>query len=136
MGAFFERHDLYMTPTTAFPPAAIGELAPRGLDALLMRVVSALDLGVLLTASGRLEALAEKSLCRTPFTQLANLCGLPAASVPLHWTEQGLPLGVQFIAPFGGEDVLFRLAGQLERARPWFDRRPPAPDGGAFHPCG
>jgi amidase len=45
-------------------------------------------------------------------------------SVPLHWTAAGLPCGVQFVAPLGAEDVLFRVAGQLEQARPWFEKRP------------
>jgi amidase len=54
-----------------------------------------------------------------PFTQLANLTGVPAMSVPLHVTTGGLPLGVQFVAGHGGEGLLFSIAGQLERAAPW-----------------
>jgi amidase len=124
MGRFFQGYDLYMTPTTADLPAKICELVPKSHEAFLINSVNSLKLGWLLKASGMVDGLAEKSLKRTPFTQLANLCGLPAISVPLYWTPQGLPLGVQFIGPFGKENILFRLAAQLEKARPWFDRKP------------
>ena len=61
----------------------------------------------------------------TPFTAIANLTGLPAMSLPLHWSEAGLPIGVQAIGPPAGDSVLLSLAAQLEVARPWADRRPP-----------
>ncbi|MEM8861047.1 MAG: amidase family protein [Chloroflexota bacterium] len=73
---------------------------------------------------GLIDKIALDSLQHTPFTQVANLSGLPAMSVPLHQFSNGLPCGQQFIAPFGREDRLFNLAGQLEQARPWFDKRP------------
>ena len=68
--------------------------------------------------------MAVESLSRVPFTQLSNLTGTPSMSVPLHWTPEGLPVGVQFMAPVGDEATLFRLAGQLEKVRPWFARVP------------
>lgn len=123
---FHERYDLYLTPTTASLPVFIGELAPRGVEAAAMRVVNALGLGRLVKATGIAEKIAMESLAKTPFTQLANLTGQPAMSVPLHWSREGLPVGVQFMARLGDEATLFRLAGQLEQAKPWFDRRPKA----------
>jgi amidase len=66
--------------------------------------------------------MARDNLTYVPFTQLANLTGTPAMSVPLHWTAENLPLGVQFIAPFGDEATLLQLATELEHAQPWFDR--------------
>lgn len=58
------------------------------------------------------------------FTLPFDITGEPAASLPLHWTPEGLPVGVQLVAPYGREDVLFRLSAQLEQARPWADRHP------------
>lgn len=72
-----------------------------------------------------MEELAYQNLAKAPYTQLANLTGAPAMSVPRHWTSQGLPCGGQFVAPHGSrEGRLFQLAGQPERAQPWFARRP------------
>lgn len=124
MGSLFETYDLYLTPTVARPPVRIGELAPKPAERAAMSLMNNLGAGRLLKAAGLLEKIALDNLAATPFTQLANLTGLPAMSVPLHWTEENLPLGAQFVAPFGDEAVLFRLAGQLEQASPWFDRRP------------
>jgi len=125
LGRFHQTYDLLLTPTLATPPVRIGELQPKPFEQKLLKVVNTFGLGGLIRRSGLVEKLAEQSLEKTPYTQVANLTGQPAMSVPLHWTADGLPCGVQFIARLGAEDVLFRLAGQLEQARPWFGRRPP-----------
>ncbi|MGB4215078.1 MAG: amidase family protein [Dethiobacteria bacterium] len=119
MEAFFEDYDLYMTPTTADPPSRIGEqdMAPK--EATLIKLVSSLNLIKAVKKSGFVDNLIKRSLKRTPFTQLANLTGQPAMSAPLHMTMEGLPVGVQFIAAKGREDVLYRLAGQLEQSQHW-----------------
>jgi amidase len=126
MASFLTIHDLFLTPTMACPPPRIGELAPKAAELAAMKVVNALGLGSLLMATGIIDKLSTENLSKTPFTQLANLTGLPAMSVPLHWTREGLPCGVQFIGRFGDEGTLFSLAAQLEKVSPWFDKRPSA----------
>ncbi len=124
MGIFYQKYDIYLTPTTAFPPVRIGELKPKPIEEQLMKITNTLNLGKIIRLSGIADKLAIESLSKTPYTQLANVTGLPAMSVPLHWTADGQPCGVQFIAPFGDEATLFSLAAQLEKAQPWFDKRP------------
>src|SRR5208283_5270670 len=89
-----------------------------------MEILSVLKLGSLAKASGMINKIAIQTLAKTPFTQIANFTGQPAMNVPLYCDKNGLPCGVQFIAPFGDEATLFRLAAQLEKAKPWFDKRP------------
>jgi amidase len=125
MAPFFERYDILMTPTLGAPPALIGSLQPSRAEQVLMRVVNALDAGWLLDKLGVIKPLAAKTFEYIPYTPLFNASGQPAMSVPLHWNGAGLPIGVQFVARFGADALLFRLAGALERAAPWFDRRPP-----------
>lgn len=125
MGQFHEKYDLYLTPTLAYPPVKIGELALKPVERVLLKVINSLGLGRLLIASGVTDKLAVESLSKTPFTQLANFTGQPAMSVPLHWTAENLPCGLQFMGRYGDEATLLRLAAQLENAQPWFDKRPP-----------
>jgi amidase len=102
--AFTSGFDVVLSPTLALPPVPIGWQ----------------DEGV----EGAIEQLM-RNVAFTPFTAVANMTGLPAMSLPLHRTANGLPVGVQALGPPAGEALLFRLAAQIERAAPWADRRPP-----------
>ncbi|HEX7738226.1 MAG TPA: amidase family protein [Marmoricola sp.] len=122
---YFEGYDLLLTPTMATPPPKIGEFdLPRPLE-IASDVMLRTRTASLLRHTPVVDDMVEKNLGWVPYTQLANVTGRPAISVPLHWTADGVPLGVQFVAPLGGEGLLIRLAAQLEAAAPWADRRPP-----------
>jgi amidase len=123
MGRFHQKYDLYLTPTLAQPPVKIGELKPKPLELAVLKIINTLGLGKLLQLSGVIDKIAVENLSKTPFTQLANFTGQPAMSVPLHWTSDGLPCGMQFMAKSGDEATLLRLAKQLEAEQPWFTRR-------------
>ncbi len=121
MEEFHESYDFYVTPTTAFPPSKIGELDASSYEKVLINIVGSLKLQKLVKRLGIVDQMVEKSLKRTPFTQLANLTGQPAMSVPLHLTHDGLPVGVQFMAAKGREDLLFQMAGLLEQKDEWIN---------------
>jgi len=124
----FERFDVYMTPTLGMAPPRIGEVKTPPALAAVLRAAIGVGLGRLIPlAADQVDEVTIENLRRVPFTQLANLTGVPAMSVPLHTHENGLPLGVQFLAGHGGEGLLFSLAGQLERALPWAHRMPQLP---------
>lgn len=101
---FWGDHDLWLTPTIAEPPPPLGEFTSPPDNPLH---------GIFRAASV------------VPFTPPLNVTGQPAISLPLHWNAAGLPIGVQLVAAAGREDVLLRVAAQLEEAAPWADRRPP-----------
>ncbi len=96
--------DLLITPTISAPPPKIGEMVPDPATPLAAFIRS----GALL-----------------PFTVPFNITGQPAVSLPLHWNDAKLPIGVQFIAAMGREDLLIRVASQLEQEVGWSKRRPP-----------
>lgn len=124
LSAYHRTYDLLLTPTLSQPPIRVGALDTPLPERIGARLALALRLGRLLPRLGVVEQAVHRNLAWVPYTQLANLTGRPAMSVPLYWTAGNLPLGVQFVAPPGGEGLLLRLAAQLEEARPWRDRRP------------
>jgi Asp-tRNA(Asn)/Glu-tRNA(Gln) amidotransferase A subunit family amidase len=122
---YFESYDLLLTPTLATPPPTIGEFElplplQRATDVLLKTKTARV-----LRFTNIVEDMVDKNLGWVPYTQLANITGRPAISLPLHWTAAGMPLGVQFVAPLAGEGLLLKLAAQLEEALPWADRVAP-----------
>ena len=96
--------DLLLTPTIAQPPPALGTLVmtPEDPDRGWQRLTELIQ-----------------------FTPAYNATGQPAISLPLHWNDEGLPIGIQLVAAFGREDLLIQAAAQLEEAHPWKDRKPP-----------
>ena len=123
MARFHEAHDVWLTPTLAHPPVRLGELALARRERLGLAALRALPVKALMEQA--LDQLASDSLEKTPNTQLFNQTGQPAMSLPLGWSSTGLPIGVQVAAAYGREDLLVRLAAQVETARPWAHRAPP-----------
>ncbi|HSP55145.1 MAG TPA: amidase family protein [Dehalococcoidia bacterium] len=101
---WMQNYDLWLTPTLAEPPLRLGELDAK---------------------PDNPRAGFDRATQYVPFTPIQNATGEPAMSVPLFWNEAGLPIGAHFVARFGDEATLFRLAAQLEEARPWAAKRPP-----------
>lgn len=125
VAVFFTEHDLLLTPTLAKPPLAIGALKPTAVEASILRALNAFKAGNIMKTLGLIEAIGAKTFDFLSYTPIFNVTGQPAMSVPLHWSDDGLPIGMHFVARYGDEATLFRLAGQLERARPWAQRKPP-----------
>jgi Asp-tRNA(Asn)/Glu-tRNA(Gln) amidotransferase A subunit family amidase len=122
---FHHRYDLLLTPTTATPPPLVGALAvPPALRIAARALLTARVAGQLRRLTPVLDQLISDYMSWVPYTQVANLTGRPAMTVPLHWTTDGLPIGVQFVGRLGADEQLIRLASQLEQAQPWADRRP------------
>ncbi|OAI15343.1 MULTISPECIES: amidase [Methylomonas] len=122
---FHSRYDVVLTPTVATPPLASDALDPNVLEQWLMRGLLASGLTDKLFSNSMLNAIITKAAQQTPFTPLANITGQPAMSVPLYWSDDGLPHGVQFMAATGNDRLLFQLAAQLEQAEPWKHKMPP-----------
>ena len=101
MADWWSSHDLLLTPTLGAPPPELGWFTAEGPEEEANRIASFI-----------------------PYTPQFNMTGQPAVSLPLHWTPGGLPVGVQLVAAYGREDLLVRIASQLEQAAPWSQRHP------------
>ena len=106
MSGFMQNYDILLTPGVSRVPCMTGEFSPAGYDA---DDVSFWD---------------KEMECYT-FSPLPSITGQPALVLPLYWTVSGLPVGAQLIGGFGADATVLSLAGQLERAHPWADKRPP-----------
>jgi amidase len=124
IGPFFQDYDVLLTPTLATPPPLLGTLGPSAGERRMLRALGAFGSGRLVRGAGLLDEMAKEAFSFIPWTAVYNVTGHPAMSVPLWWNGEGLPVGVHVVGRFGAEDVLLRLAGQLERARPWGQRLP------------
>lgn len=102
MALLQKNYDVLLSPTLAAPPLEIGKLSLNQDNAPYEKA----------------------AISVAAFTMLNNATGQPAMSVPLHWTPGGLPVGVMFAGRYGDEWTLYQLAGQLEKASPWFDKVP------------
>ena len=102
LGAFFETYDVLLSPTIARTHLPLGTVR----------------------MDGTLEQYQEGLAPMISFTAVCNATGVPAMSVPLAWTDDGLPIGMHFVGRLGAEEMLYSLAAELERAAPWRDRRP------------
>jgi amidase len=122
MAALMTRYDVLLTPTLAAAPFKIGAKQPTQFERLQMHVLTALPVEPLMRRM--LSVSAKKAFDWAGCTELFNFTGQPAMSVPLYWNGRGMPIGVQFAGRLNDDTTLFRLAAQLEAARPWFARRP------------
>jgi amidase len=102
LGTFFEKHDVLLSTTIARTSLPLGTVR----------------------MDGTLDAFDRQVAPMTAFTAVCNATGVPAMSVPIEWSDDGLPIGMHFVARYGAEETLYSLAAQLEHARPWRNRRP------------
>lgn len=126
IGQWFEHYDVLLQPTLGRPPFRIGDLQPRGGEALQLWLINHLPLAGLIKSSDLLLQFAEKSFEWIPNTPVFNVTGQPSISLPLHWSADGLPVGMMFTGRFGEDALLLQLSAQLEQARPWAAKRPTA----------
>jgi amidase len=125
IGQWFEDFDVLLTPTLGRPPFPIGALQPNLREQAQLALLNRLPIARLVKSGSMLLQVAEKTFDWMPNTPVFNATGQPSISLPLHWSADGLPVGMMFSARFADDSRLLQLAAQIEQAQPWFDRRPP-----------
>ena len=124
IGQFFENYDVLLTPVLNQPPVKIGALDLSAAEQSQIKFIARTKQTWILDALGVIKPTAAKTFEFIPWTPVFNVTGQPAMSVPLHWNDEGLPIGMHFVGKWGDEATLFRLASQLEKAKPWIDKVP------------
>lgn len=123
-GQIHQTYDLWLCPTLASPPIKNGSLQSNAIEELILKIGIKIGLVPYLKNTSIVETIAKRTLGYIPYTPIANMTGQPSMNVPLHWSKEGLPVGVMFTAKMGDETTLFQLAAQLEQAQPWKRKTP------------
>ena len=110
---------MLLTPTVGVPPLPIGAYKLTTMQRQGLKLLTSLPGAALLSQRDKIIEAFEPVFEASPYTMIANVTGQPSMSLPLHWTDDGLPMGMLFTARIGDEATLFRLAAQLEQAMPW-----------------
>ncbi|WP_372778231.1 amidase [Litorivivens sp.] len=122
---FMQDYDVFLTPTLSGPPVEHGYFKSRGMEKWLAPIASRFALGRISANPATLRRLAEQAFDWVSATMVFNITGNPSVSLPLHWSDDRLPVGMMFTGRFGEDDRLFSLASQLEQAAPWWQQRAP-----------
>ncbi len=117
--------DVLLTPTVGVPPLPIGAHTLTAMQRQGLKLLTLLPGAALLSQRDKIIEAFEPVFESSPYTMIANVTGQPSMSLPLHWTDDGLPMGMLFTARIGDEATLFRLAAQVEQAMPWSGRIAP-----------
>ena len=124
MAAFHQQYDMLLTPTLGMKPFKIGAIQSSKLENSALKILNNLGISSILRHTKEVEKIAAKTFNWIPCAPLANITGQPSMSIPMHWSKENLPVGTMFTGKLNDEGTLFRLAAQLEKAKPWFDNVP------------
>lgn len=122
LAKFHTQYDLLLTPTLGMRPFKIGAMNKPKVEEIALNVLNALGISTIIRYTGMIEKIAEQTFSWIPYAPLANITGQPSMTVPLYWTNENLPIGAMFTAPWSDEATLFQLAAQLEEVQPWFNK--------------